>query len=189
MKTQFDVIFTLNKNGDFLFVSPAWERHFGFPVSDVLGRSFAPFVHPDDVASLIDYLTRVLSTGRSGDESSLPSQARRMASGAGLLPMATPYVDTKGEVQLIGVSRDITEQRETQQARQESENRYRQLVDKTDTGFVVVDEEGIVVEANEPYMRLIRAKTMDEIVGHSVIEWTASEERDNNAAAVPDVPG
>jgi PAS domain S-box-containing protein len=70
------------------------------------------------------------------------------------------------------------------EALRESDDRYRQLVDKTDTGFVVVDENGTVLEANEPYLRLVGATTVEEIIGHSVIEWTAPEEQSNNAAAV-----
>ncbi|MEI7902662.1 MAG: CHASE domain-containing protein, partial [bacterium] len=46
IENSFDVIFTLDEEGVFLFVSSAWERHFGYPVSDVLHKPFAPFVHP-----------------------------------------------------------------------------------------------------------------------------------------------
>ena len=66
----------------------------------------------------------------------------------------------------------------------ESEKKYRLLVDNTDTGFVVVDDKGIVVEANDPYLRLIGAEQPDDVIGHSVLEWTAPESRDENATAV-----
>ena len=39
VENSFDVIFTLDKEGTFLFLSPAWERHFGYPVSDAIGKS------------------------------------------------------------------------------------------------------------------------------------------------------
>ncbi len=66
----------------------------------------------------------------------------------------------------------------------DNEERYHLLVDNTETGFVVVDDKGIVIEANEPYLRLVGAGTMKEIIGHSVIEWTAPEEKSHNAEAV-----
>ena len=71
-----------------------------------------------------------------------------------------------------------------EEALRESDNRYHQLVDNTDTGFVVIDDRGIVIEANEPYMHLMGAEKKEDLIGHSVIEWTAPEEQDSNAAAV-----
>jgi len=80
--------------------------------------------------------------------------------------------------------RDISERKLAEEALRESKERYEQLVDKTDTGFVVIDDEGIVVKANEPYQRLAGAERIEDVVGHSVTEWTAPDERMNNAQAV-----
>jgi PAS domain S-box-containing protein len=72
----------------------------------------------------------------------------------------------------------------TEDALRKSNERFRRLAADTDTGFVVLDEAGVVLEANEPYMRLADSERMEDIIGHSVIEWTAPEEREHNAAAV-----
>jgi PAS domain S-box-containing protein len=80
--------------------------------------------------------------------------------------------------------RDISERKLAEEALRESEERYEQLVEKTDTGFVVIDGSGIVVKANEPYQRLAGAERLDDVIGHSVTEWTAPDERMNNAQAV-----
>jgi len=74
--------------------------------------------------------------------------------------------------------------RASEQALRESEERYQQLVDNTDTGFVVIDDQGIVIVANEPYQRIAGAKGAEDLIGHSVIEWTAPDKRENNAEAV-----
>jgi len=70
------------------------------------------------------------------------------------------------------------------EALNESERKYRLIVDNTDIGFVTVDEAGIVLEANESYARFIGAANSDEVIGRSVIEWTAPDEQENNATAV-----
>ncbi len=42
----------------------------------------------------------------------------------------------------------------------------------------------MVVDANEPYLRLVGVKQLADIIGRSVIEWTAPESKEENAAAV-----
>jgi PAS domain S-box-containing protein len=106
---SFDVIFTLNAEGRFIFVSPAWERHFGYPVSEVLGKSFIPFVHPDDVAPCTAYLQHVLGTMQAATS---PSYRVKHADGSWLSFVANgmPYLDSNGDVLFNGVGHDITEQ-------------------------------------------------------------------------------
>lgn len=114
VQNSFDVIFTLDKEGTFLFVSPAWEWHFGYPISDAMGKPFAPFVHPEDVASLMEYLMRVLNTGQS--ETSPPYRVKR-ADGEWrwFVANGTCYVDAKDEPQFIGVGHDITERKRAEE--------------------------------------------------------------------------
>ena len=66
----------------------------------------------------------------------------------------------------------------------ESEERYRRLLDDTDTGIVVLDGEGLVLLANEPFLRVAGAERAEDVIGHSVLEWTAPDERENNARAI-----
>ncbi len=117
IENSFDVIFTLNNEGTFVFISPAWEQRFGYPTSDAIGKSFASFVHPDDVAPLFDYLKRVLTTGRS--ETS-PAYRVRHAHGGWrwLVANSTLYINTKNERQLIGVGRDVTERKQAEAYRE-----------------------------------------------------------------------
>jgi PAS domain S-box-containing protein len=58
------------------------------------------------------------------------------------------------------------------------------LLAATGTGYVVLDERGRVVEANSEYLRLTGRSVMGEIVGRSVVEWTAPHDRARNTRAV-----
>jgi PAS domain S-box-containing protein len=116
VNNSFDVIFTLDAAGTFVFVSPAWERHFGYPASEVMGRSFALFVHPDDIKPCVEYLTQILSTGQSATS---PAYRVKCADGSlrSFIANGSPYTDTKGRLLFIGVGHDISDQLQAEQDR------------------------------------------------------------------------
>jgi PAS domain S-box-containing protein len=67
---------------------------------------------------------------------------------------------------------------------QDLEQKYQALVEVTETGYVILDEEGRVVDANPAYLRLTGRETLEEIRGHPVTEWTAPHDLERNAVEV-----
>jgi len=65
-----------------------------------------------------------------------------------------------------------------------SEEKYRALIETTDTGYIIVDAGGRVLDANAEYLRLTGRQSADEILGHPVTEWTAPHDRERNAREV-----
>ena len=66
----------------------------------------------------------------------------------------------------------------------ETAEKHRLLLETTNTGFVILDEEGRVVDANSEYVKLTGHARLDEIVGRPVTQWTRPEDRDRNASEV-----
>ncbi len=56
-------IFTVSLDGVLTLVSPVWTRLLGHDASEVMGQSFEPFIHPDDVAECLAAMKSVLATG------------------------------------------------------------------------------------------------------------------------------
>jgi len=111
---SFDVIFSLTADGTFHFVSRAWELHFGYPIKEVLGKNFATFVHPDDIASLTTYLSKIIRTGKS--KTSPPYRVKHSdGSWRSFIANGSRYADTDNKFQFIGVGHDMTEQLEAEQ--------------------------------------------------------------------------
>jgi PAS domain S-box-containing protein len=69
-------------------------------------------------------------------------------------------------------------------ALQASEAKYRALVETTKTGYLILDMEGRVIDANPEYVRLSGHRELRDIIGKSVVEWTAEYHKDKNAKAV-----
>lgn len=169
IENSFDIIFTLSSDGVFVFASPAWERHFGFPVSDIIGKSFAQFVHSDEIESLYEYLKRVLASGRSATS---PPYRVRHANGQWIWFVAngTPYLSATGDQQFIGVAHDITEVKEATDALQKSEQKFRTLVENISDVIYTLDTNGQFTYIS-PVIERISGLVPGDIIGKDFAEF------------------
>lgn len=65
-----------------------------------------------------------------------------------------------------------------------SERKYRNLVEATGTGYVILDLEGRVLDANAEYVRLTGRANLQELLGRRVTEWTAAYDLQRNAEEI-----
>ena len=102
-----DLIWQLNAEGVFTYVSPSWFRILGYHVEFVLGKNFRDFVHPDDISGCERYLTHSInkSETRTGIEYRVLHADQSWHWHFGSLIVYSP--DTGEEISVIGTSRDI----------------------------------------------------------------------------------
>jgi len=104
-------------------------------------------------------------------------------------------VGSKNEAEISDVNRqeleamghligDLIGRIRTEEELRKSEEKYRALIEATNTGYLILDERGAVLDANQAYLSLIGKKELKEIVGKSVEEWTAGHDRERNVAEV-----
>ena len=108
VENSHDIIYTLNAEGIFDFVSPSWSLLLGHKTDQVIGHSFVPFVHPDDVPAFLKFLERVISTGKPHDG----VEYRIMHAGGEWFwhtSSATPLKNDEGKtIGFVGIAKDIT---------------------------------------------------------------------------------
>jgi len=98
---------------------------------------------------------------------------------------AIPICDDRHELRwAIEVAREITERRSAEEALRQSEEKYRTIIETTGTGYVVVNQDGEVLDANQEYVKFTGHDRIEEIRGRRVTEWTAAYDLERNAAEV-----
>jgi PAS domain S-box-containing protein len=176
--TAPDGFWLADMQGRFLDVNDAYCNLIGYSREELLSMSIPDIEAAEKPGETAARIRKIMQVGGDRFETHHRCKDGRIVD----IEVSVNYL--KDEERMSVFLRDVTGRKQAAEALKESQIRYRQLVDKTDMGFVVIDHKGIVIEANEPYMHLIGAEKMEEIIGHSVIEWTAPEARDSNTAAV-----
>ena len=164
------------------FVSRRSEEIFGFDNSTAeYLRWFTDHLHADDRPR---FLASLQDAVRAGTRWDFEGRFTRPSGEAIWFRGIASPVRHGDELVYSGVLLDITRQKHTEEILRESEEKYRSLVETTNTGYVILDETGKILDANPEYIRLTGHRDLSEITGRSVVEWTAKYDQEKNGAAI-----
>jgi two-component system cell cycle sensor histidine kinase/response regulator CckA len=160
----------------FGYFNDAYAHITKLKLDDVQGKDIFE-VWPETEKSWIDAYAEVAITGLPRTFEMYHKPTNGLYHCNAYRPGATPdYVCV--------VFEDITEQNRAAEVLKDSEEKYRALIETTDTGYVILNHNGNVLDANRKYLRLSGHQELDEIRGRNVTEWTAQYDADRNAQAV-----
>jgi PAS domain S-box-containing protein len=184
VETTPDLIWDIDTQGNFTYLSPQVFDMFGYRAEDLMGKPFFVLVPPDQIPSVTRAFEQQVLKGPSLvtlEVIAHHADGHRMD----IEIRSANATDEQGRlVGFRGITRDITESKSAQDALVTSEERYRSLVDITDTGYLVLDKRGLILDANDVYLRLTGRSSLAELIGHSVTEWTAPYDLERNAREV-----
>ncbi len=170
----------------FEFINHKFTEYFGYTREDVPTlEHWAKLAYPDEkyrkemVSWQAPQIERSAKTGREMDEIVVKVNCK---GGAKKTIRITGIVISGRKT--VSLLEDITARVETERALRESESRYRAMIETTGTGYVIINKEGRVMDANREYVRLTGHKDLKEVLGHTILDWTAPYEKEKNAAAV-----
>ena len=182
-----DIVFALTPNGTFSYVSPNWTEAFGYPLDETIGKPFAPFVHPDDIPGCLEFMRLVFESGKkqSGVEYRVRSKDGRYL---WYRANASPVTDVStGAVSLLGIGRDITELKKSEEILRLSEAKFSAVFHASPDAIILTNlHDGLLLDINESFTR-ITGFTADEVIGMTSTElglWKDINDRTKLVAVV-----
>ncbi|HET6681453.1 MAG TPA: PAS domain S-box protein [Gemmatimonadaceae bacterium] len=158
-----DAIYTLDAHGSVTSANQAAVDLLGVPREELLGRALDPFVADIDRGMIVDRFRTAFEERESRFECTLvrPDGGRRLVSVTN-----TPIRHGRRVIGVLGIARDITEQREHARALQRSEARFENLVESAPDGIFTLDEEGQFTSVNRAFERAVGRIRADLIGTH-----------------------
>jgi PAS domain S-box-containing protein len=122
-----DMVWIIQVDGTISYIAPSWTQIMGADSSDMIGNPFQRYLHSEDVAVCEAYVRKTIVARKT-----LPGPQYRVRHSNGDWrwheATITPVYDHTGTlVHFVGVSRDITLQKNAEAERQELLDRFEQL--------------------------------------------------------------
>ncbi len=154
----------VHRNGRFVYMNPAARRMFGVKSdSDFMGRDVLDFVHPDDRAAVEGRRASILADRQSQVYS---RQRRLRADGTTFTAeVAGVPVVWDGMPSALIMSRDISKLVEREKAHEQSEMRYKTMLEWAPFAIFVV-RDGRFLYANPAAVRVFEAESSDDLKSH-----------------------
>ena len=148
IENQNDLVVKINTNNQFMYVSPSYCKYFNKKEEELLGQSFYPLVHEDDRESTSQAMQNLFKEPYS---CYLEQRVFKDNQWRWLAWVDQAILNNNNEVvEIIGVGRDITEQKEAEIKLVESNKHITAIYKAIPDLMFVFDREGVFIDCHAP---------------------------------------
>jgi PAS domain S-box-containing protein len=172
-----DVIWEVDAQSSYTYISPACREVFGYEPAEVLGKTPFDFMSPQEAERNRALFTPIVAQKRPY---SLVENVvlRKDGTEVMLETSGVPIVDHEGRLTgYRGIDRDVTARKRAEEAARESETRYQSLVAALSEGIVLQGADGAILACNESAERIL-GLTRDQMAGRTSMDprWRSTRE-------------
>jgi PAS domain S-box-containing protein len=165
-----DLIAILDDHYRIVRANKAMAARLGLTPDDCAGLTCYRIIHGTDKPPSFCPHRQMLEDGLEHTK-----EVREDYLGGDFIVSVSPLCDLKGKVTgCIHVARDITTRKQAEKALQESEEKYRNLVETANEGILVIDAEHRITYVNEKMAEMLGC-SREAMIGNSVIDFTDEE--------------
>ncbi|MGB2798993.1 MAG: PAS domain S-box protein, partial [Dehalococcoidia bacterium] len=170
-----DVIWTMDMNLRFTYVSPAATSLLGYSFEEALAMKIEDFLTPESAEAATKALAEAQSPDKQGEDllktrsvefELIAKDGTRVWTENNMRLLLDPDGQRVG---ILGVARNITERKRAEEALRESEERFKALFENASDAVAILDAEGIMVYESPSVERILGYRP-EELIGKSVLD-------------------
>ena len=164
-----DVIFVLDMNLNYIYVSPSVKILRGYEPEEVLKQALFDALTPSSADLAMTTLSEFMELEKAGLKDStfqtLQLEIRRKDGTTVWTETNVSFIRDKNQrpVRILGVMRDITERKKIEQKLFDEEQRFRAFVDNSSDIIVLLNLEGVITYINPAVERVLGFKPQERI--------------------------
>ena len=176
-----DPVFVKDDQSRLLIVNDSFCEIFGLSRDKIIGKTLAEDVPVEERESFLKIDKQVISDGIENiNEESLTvrgGQTRIVST------KKSRFIDSNGDKFLVGIIRDISDRKKAEIALQESEEKYRGVIENMMDGFYKADANGMITLIS-PSVTKILGFSKEDIIGKPVASFYANPDERNLALEI-----
>ena len=180
-----DIIWSMDLEGNFSFITPSIERVIGYTVGEMLSSNFSQIVTPESHKMAMDLISTHMKLKKREPVVLEVQQVCKDGSNKWCEVTAVFSTDQDNRPNgIIGVTRDITERKQAKEALREKEETIRSFIETSQDWIWSIDLKGIHTYSN-PAVENILGYTPDELIGKSSLKLMHEEDREAIQTKLP----
>jgi len=172
MQNAVEGIARLDSSGRYVNVNRAYANKCGYKPEEMIGMEWRITIHPDDVEMLILAVHEMLTSGK------VEVEARGVRKDGLFFYNKITMVKACDEQGICNghhcFMKDITERKLTERALEETESKYRQIVELAEEGIWVIDSKDRTIYVNQAMGRMLGYSEL-EMFGRALFDFMDEE--------------
>jgi|GEM_PF-221046 PAS domain S-box-containing protein len=161
--SSLDLLCIAGVEGKFIRLNPEWEKVLGYTITELEGRSFLDFVHPDDMAGTLAVMSKL------GAQTTILNFENRYLCRDGSYRWIEWRSRPQGDL-IYAAARDITDRKRAEAALIASEAQYRHLIENSHDIIYTLNTDAILTFASDAWMLLL-GYPPDEVIGKVILPY------------------
>lgn len=182
---SIDLLCVVDKTGRFVHLSRSWQTFLGIPLSELGGRNFMDFVHPDDVETTI----RLFQDVGQGMEA-VDFRNRYLCRSGQYRTLSWRSAPPDADGMVHAVARDVTDEQAAHDALAAERARLRAVMDSIADLVFIKDKDFRYLGCNRPFAEFV-GRSEAELRGRSDFDFFPADQaqffRDHDTAMLRDM--